>query len=564
LDKQTTPLDESVPAVELIGIDKRFGTVHANRNVSLIIEKGTIHGIVGENGAGKSTLMSILYGFYEADSGEIKINGRPTRIRNSKDAIAAGIGMVHQHFMLVDPFTVIENVMLGAESGMLIQSSAAKARAEIERLERDYGLAVDPDAVVGDLPVGEQQRVEILKALYRHCEILILDEPTGVLTPQETDQLFQILRALKARGVTVILITHKLREIMAVTDAVTVMRHGEVVAERATGRTDREELALLMVGRKVRTVPEQARARPGQPALQVEHLGLIDEFGVKRLDDINFSVREGEILGIAGVSGNGQSELLEVLSGIRKPTSGVMRVLGKEVTPNRPLGPAQMRRLGVAHVPEDRHRLGLVTGFPAWESAILGYQRDRKYGFGPVMNNNAARRDCARMMQAFDVRPPQPALGSSKLSGGNQQKLILAREMARAPRVLLVGQPTRGVDIGAIEFIHSQIAAMRDEGSAVLLVSVELDEILALSDRIIVMFQGRVVGETTRELADERKLGLWMANAQSDPAADAVDPAQAQAQAQAQALAGAPVMSLGEALAKARSKADEIKRGPQS
>ncbi|HVT53165.1 MAG TPA: ABC transporter ATP-binding protein, partial [Dongiaceae bacterium] len=518
MDNQSTPHDPSIPAVELIGIDKRFGTVHANRNVSLQIGKGTIPGIVGENGAGKSTLMSILYGFYEADAGEIRINGRPTRIRNSKDAINAGIGMVHQHFMLVDPFTVIENVMLGAESGVLIQSSARKARAEIERLERDYGLSVDPDAIVGDLPVGEQQRVEILKALYRHCEILILDEPTGVLTPQETDQLFQILRALKERGVTVILITHKLREIMAVTDEVTVMRHGEVVAERTTGRTNREELALLMVGRKVRLAPEPSRARPGAPALQVEHLGLIDEFGVKRLDDINFSVREGEILGIAGVSGNGQSELLEVLSGIRRPTSGGMHVLGHEVTPSRPIGPDQMRRLGVAHVPEDRHRLGLVTGFPAWESAILGYQRDRKYGFGPVMNNAAAQRDCARMMQAFDVRPPQPALGSSKLSGGNQQKLILAREMARAPKVLLVGQPTRGVDIGAIEFIHSQIAAMRDEGSAVLLVSVELDEILALSDRIVVMFQGRIVGETTRELADERKLGLWMANAQADPA----------------------------------------------
>jgi general nucleoside transport system ATP-binding protein len=558
LDNQVTPPSAdagALPAVELIGIDKRFGAVHANRSVSLKIAKGSIHGIVGENGAGKSTLMSILYGFYEADAGEIRIDGKPTRIRTSKDAIGAGIGMVHQHFMLVDTFSVIENVMLGAESGMLIQSSAANARAEVGRLARDYGLSVTADAIVGDLPVGEQQRVEILKALYRHCEILILDEPTGVLTPQETDQLFQILRALKARGVTVILITHKLREIMAVTDQVTVMRHGEVVAERRTAETDREELALLMVGRKVRMAPEHARARPGLPALQVEHLGLIDESGVKRLDDINFSVREGEILGIAGVSGNGQSELLEVLAGIRRPTSGVLRVLGREVTSRRPCGPKQMRHLGVAHVPEDRHRLGLVTGFPAWESAILGYQRDRKYGFGPVMNNRAAQRDCARMMQAFDVRPPQPALGSSKLSGGNQQKLILAREMARAPKVLLVGQPTRGVDIGAIEFIHSQIAAMRDEGSAVLLVSVELDEILALADRIVVMFQGRIVGETTREFADERTLGLWMANAQADPAMDTPG--------QAPPLVGAPVMSLGEALQKAKARANQPKPGPR-
>jgi general nucleoside transport system ATP-binding protein len=507
---------ESAPAVELIGIDKSFGAVHANRSVSLKIAKGTIHGIVGENGAGKSTLMSILYGFYEADRGEIRVNGKPKRIRSSKDAIAAGIGMVHQHFMLVDPFTVIENVMLGAESGMLIQSSVRKARAEIERLKRDYGLTVDPDAIVGDLPVGEQQRIEILKALYRHCEILILDEPTGVLTPQETDQLFQILKALKARGVTVILITHKLREIMAITDTVTVMRHGAVVAERKTAETDREELAVLMVGRKVRMTTDRARAQPGEVALAVEHLGLIDAFGVRRLDEINFSIRAGEILGVAGVSGNGQSELLEVLSGIQHPTTGVMRVLGREVTAQAHCSPKRMRRLGVAHVPEDRHRLGLVTGFPAWESAILGYQRDRKYGFGPIINTRAAQRDCSRMMDAFDVRPPEPDLGSAKFSGGNQQKLILAREMARMPKVLLVGQPTRGVDIGAIEFIHKQIVAMRDEGTAVLLVSVELDEILALSDRIIVMFQGRIVGETTSDRADERKLGLWMANAHSD------------------------------------------------
>jgi simple sugar transport system ATP-binding protein len=506
----------SIPAVELIGIDKSFGAVHANRDVSLKIAKGTIHGIVGENGAGKSTLMSILYGFYEADRGTIRINGRPARIRNSKDAIAAGIGMVHQHFMLVDPFSVIENVMLGAESGMLIQGGIKRARAEIERLERDYGLSVDPNAVVGDLPVGEQQRVEILKALYRHCEILILDEPTGVLTPQETDQLFQILKALKGRGVTVILITHKLREIMAVTDTVTVMRHGEVVAERKTAETDREELAVLMVGRKVRMTPDRARARPGEVALAVAHLGLTDAFGVKRLDDINFSIRAGEILGVAGVSGNGQSELLEVLSGIRPPSSGVMHVLRRDVTADKPCSPKRMRRLGVAHVPEDRHRLGLVTGFPAWESAILGYQRDRAYGFGPIINTRAAARDCGKMMEAFDVRPPEPQLGSGKFSGGNQQKLILAREMARMPKVLLVGQPTRGVDIGAIEFIHRQIIAMRDEGTAVLLVSVELDEILALSDRIMVMFQGRIVGETTSDRADERQLGLWMANAHSD------------------------------------------------
>ncbi|HVO01952.1 MAG TPA: ABC transporter ATP-binding protein [Candidatus Cybelea sp.] len=516
--------DARPPAVELIGIDKRFGAVHANRDVSLRIEKGTIHGIVGENGAGKSTLMSILYGFYEADAGEIRIDGRSTKINNPRDAITAGIGMVHQHFMLVDTFTVVENVMLGAESGLLLGGSIGKARAELERLAHDYGLAVPPDAIVGDLPVGEQQRVEILKALYRRCEILILDEPTGVLTPQETDQLFHILAALKQRGVTVILITHKLREIMAITDHVTVMRQGQVVAERKTAETDREELALLMVGRKVRMAPDRSQSKPGAAALAVEHLGLVDEFGVKRLDDINFSVRAGEIVGVAGVSGNGQSELLEVLSGIRAPTSGLIRVLGREVKASHRCGPDDMRRLGVAHVPEDRSRLGLIGAFPAWESAILGYQRDRAYGLGPLINGAAAERDCARMMSAFDVRPPDPKLGCSKFSGGNQQKLILAREMARNPKVLLVGQPTRGVDIGAIEFIHKQIVAMRDAGSAVLLVSVELDEILALSDRIIVMFQGRIVGETTGERADARQLGLWMANAQADESERAKGP----------------------------------------
>jgi simple sugar transport system ATP-binding protein len=323
---------------------------------------------------------------------------------------------------------------------------------------------------------------------------------------------------LKARGVTVILITHKLREIMAVTDRVTVMRLGEVVAERATAETDREELALLMVGRKVRLAPDRAAAKPGKPALEVEHLSLVDAAGVKRLDDLNFTVRAGEIVGIAGVSGNGQSELLEVLAGMRMPTAGAFHVLDRKVDAAAPCAPDQMRRLGLAHVPEDRHRLGLVAGMPAWESAMLGYQRDRAFG-GALIDRAAAEIVCRHMMNAFDVRPPQPQLGSAKFSGGNQQKLILAREMLRAPKVLLVGQPTRGVDIGAIEFIHHQIVAMRDAGSAVLLVSVELDEILALSDRIIVLFQGRIVGETDGADADERQLGLWMANAHGAGAA---------------------------------------------
>ena len=498
--------------------------MRANKDVSVRVTKGTIHGIIGENGAGKSTLMSILYGFYEADSGSIEVDGRPVRIRTSKDAIAAGIGMVHQHFMLVETFSVLENVMLGAESGALLKESRVAARAELQRLSRDYGLSVNPDALTGDLAVGDQQRVEILKALYRHCEILILDEPTGVLTPQETDQLFRILQALKARGVTVILITHKLREIMAVTDAVTVMRQGEVVAERKTAETNRAELAELMVGRKVRLGLEKVASAATDDVLSVEHLTLVDDAGVKRLDDIGFSLRAGEIVGIAGVSGNGQSELLEVLSGMRAPSAGKMTLLGREISREKPCAPDEMRALGLAHVPEDRHRLGLVTGFAAWESALLGYQREP--GCGPagwgrswLIHRGNAERNCAGLMEGFDVRPRQPVLKSAKFSGGNQQKLILAREMTREPKVLLVGQPTRGVDIGAIEFIHQQIVAMRDKGSAVLLVSVELDEIMSLADRILVMFQGRVVGEVSGAEADERQLGLLMANAQPDTAA---------------------------------------------
>jgi simple sugar transport system ATP-binding protein len=498
------------PAIELVGINKRFGSVQANRDVSLRVEKGAIHGIIGENGAGKSTLMSIVYGFYEADSGEIRIDGQKTDIRSSAAAINAGIGMVHQHFMLVESFTVLENVMLGAEGGALLKEGAGKARAELLRLGTEFGLTVDPDARVGDLPVGDQQRVEILKALFRHCSILILDEPTGVLTPQETDQLFRILAALKARGVTVLLITHKLKEVLAITDHVTVMRGGEVVADRRTVDTNANELAELMVGRKVRLELEKTPAAIRAVELAVEDLSLVDERGVTRLRDISFNLHAGEIVGIAGVSGNGQSELLETLAGIRSPSRGVIRLRDTVISAAAPSDPAAMRALGLAHVPEDRHRLGIVTGFPAWETAVLGYQRDPNLGGRFLLNRNAMTGRCEKLMQGFDVRPPQPQLGSSKFSGGNQQKLILAREMACQPRVLLVGQPTRGVDIGAIEFIHREIVALRDRGVAVLLVSVELDEILALADRILVMNQGRIVGEIAGQEADERQLGLMM------------------------------------------------------
>ena len=512
----SSPQADSPPAIELRGIDKRFGEVHANRNVDLIVAAGTIHGIVGENGAGKSTLMSILYGFYEADAGEIRINGRPLRIRSAKDALQAGIGMVHQHFMLVDTFSVLENVMLGAESGAVLSKSKSLARQELERLEQDYGLQVDPDAIVGELPVGEQQRAEILKSLYRGAEILILDEPTGVLTPQETDQLFEILRSLKARGVTILLITHKLREIMDLTDFVSVMRQGEIVAHRQTSATNQKELAELMVGRSIEQHDVNRSTAPGKAVLSVKNITLRDSKGVTRVDNVSFEVRAGEIVGIAGVAGNGQTELLELLSGIRPLDSGSFSVHGREVTAQAPCSPKEMRQLHVNHVPEDRHRLGLVMPFLAQESSILGYHDQARINKGPVLDYPLILRDCAEMMRVFDVRPVDPLLRSSNFSGGNQQKIVLAREMDKQPALLLVGQPTRGVDVGAIEFIHGQLLAMRDRGCAILLVSVELDEILALSDRILVMFEGRIVGDVAGADADKRQLGLLMANARPE------------------------------------------------
>ena len=509
------------PAIELRGINKRFGPVHANKDVSLVVPAGTIHGIVGENGAGKSTLMSILYGFYHADSGDIAIFGETMKIRGSEDAIAAGIGMVHQHFMLVDVFTVLENILLGAEGGALLAEGMAAARREITRLEEEYGLQVDPDALVGDLPVGLRQRVEILKALFRGAKILILDEPTGVLTPQETDQLFRVLDTLRQQGVTIVLITHKLREIMAITDNVSVMRAGEVVANRPTAETTREELAELMVGRKVLLEVGKQPAQPRQPALEVEHLTVIDDKGLRCVDDVSFTVRGGEIVGIAGVSGNGQSELMEALAGIRPIDSGEIRVNGARVTPTQPTDAKRMRQASLAHVPEDRHRMGLVMPFEANESAILGYHDDPKYSGIVFMHSRAIIEDTAGKMSRFDVRPQDPFLKTANFSGGNQQKIVLAREMERHPDILLVGQPTRGVDIGAIEFIHKRIVEMRDAGCAVLLVSVELDEIMSLSDRILVMFEGGVVGEVAAEEADSRTLGLMMANIVPDRDAEA-------------------------------------------
>ena len=503
------------PAIELINIDKRFGPVHANKDVNLSVAKGSIHGVIGENGAGKSTLMSILFGFYAADAGEIKVDGKPVKIKTSTDAIALGIGMVHQHFMLVDTFTVLENIVLGAEGGALIGPAMAKARTELKRLADEYELDVDPDAIVGELPVGLQQRVEILKALYKGAQVLILDEPTGVLTPDEADHLFRILRVLRDQGKSILLITHKLREIMSVTDHVSVMRRGEMVAHFETAKTSVEELAEAMVGRRVLMHVEKGAAHPGEIVLEVKNVTWKDRKGIARVDKVSLTVRKGEIVGIAGVSGNGQSELLDCISGITRPASGEIVFEGKAIGH---LGdPAHLRGEGLAHVPEDRQHRGLITSFDAAESSILGWHRDDKLGRGFRLDRTAVVDRCAREMKAFDVRPSNPLLKSAKFSGGNQQKLILAREIERDPDLLIVGQPTRGVDIGAIEFIHRRLIELRDQGKAILLVSVELDEIRSLSDRIIVMFAGRVMGERSAD-ASERELGLLMAGVAQDAA----------------------------------------------
>ena len=505
------------PAVRMTAISKRFGAVQANLEVTLTVAAGTAHGIVGENGAGKSTLMAILYGFYQADSGSIAIAGRPVRIGGSSEAIALGIGMVHQHFMLVEPLSALDNIMLGAEGHWRLKPARARVRGELQALMDETGLQVRLDAAVEDLPVGERQRLEILKALYRGARILILDEPTAVLTPQETEQLFVTLRRLRDAGTTLLLISHKLKEIMALCDAVTVMRAGAVVFDGVIADCSLDQLAEAMVGRRVKLDRDAsaAPARPGATLLAAQDLGWRDAAGVQRLAGVSLALRAGEIVGIAGVSGNGQSELLALLSGLAAAQTGSLTLGTESFHAGRWIDPSSARRLGLAHVPEDRHRRGMVLPFAAWETAVLGYQRSARFaGAWGWMKRQAMRAATAQMMEAYDVKPRNVDLRASKFSGGNQQKLVLAREALAPespPRLLLVGQPTRGVDIGAIEFIHGRLRAMRDAGGAVLLVSSELDEILALSDRVLVMDRGRIAGELPIADCSEAALGRLMA-----------------------------------------------------
>ena len=501
------------PAVEFRNICKAFGPVQANADVSFAIAKGSIHGVIGENGAGKSTLMSILYGYYKADSGQLLLDGQPHAIRTSHEAIALGIGMVHQHFMLVENMTVLDNVMLGTEGAFRLAAKRAHTEAALREICKRYRLDVDPLAVVASLSVGAQQRVEILKQIYRSANILILDEPTAVLTAQETASLFEILRLFKEQGKTIILITHKLGEIMQITDQVTVMRAGRVVGAVATAGTSKEELANMMVGRPIQSELPRAPFKPGAPVLKVVQLQLNDAAGVRLLADIDFTLRAGEIVAIAGVSGNGQSELLEILSGMRLPSAGKVEVLGKAL----PFAgrsdadglPATFRKLGIGHIPEDRLRDGVIKDFSVMQNTVFGYQDRVKNRWG-LFDFAAIAKRCAHLLTAFDVRPSDPDIRIGLLSGGNQQKVVIAREVSAAPKLMLVGQPTRGVDIGTIESIHTQLLKMRDEGVAILLVSVELEEVRALADRIIVMSGGRITGELNIEEFDTTRIGLLM------------------------------------------------------
>jgi simple sugar transport system ATP-binding protein len=489
-------------------ITKTWPGVVADDHVNLKVRRGEIHALVGENGAGKSTLMNILYGLIHPDSGEIYINGQLVHIGGPRDAIRLHIGMVHQHFMLIPPLTVAENIVLGHEpGGTNAVYNVRQAREVIQKLSKQYSLPIDPDARIEKLSVGLQQRVEILKTLYRAADILIMDEPTGVLTPQETDELFRVLRELVDRGKTIIFITHKLREVLAISDRVTIMRRGKVVGEVNTGDTNQQELAQMMVGRPVLLRVAKEPAKPGDVALRVEHLVVNTETGLPAVRDVSFELRKGEILGIAGVEGNGQSELIAALAGTLKPASGHIYVGSRDTTT---LGARQTRSVGVAHIPEDRRGSGLVLHYSIADNLILGHQRDDQFAQnGFVLRLNVILDWAKRLIKEFDIRTPSPQVTAGALSGGNQQKVVVAREIASNPRVLLASQPTRGVDIGAIEFIHRQIVAQRDSGAAVLLVSAELEEVRSLSDRIAVMYEGHIVDIVAPDVPEDR-LGLLM------------------------------------------------------
>ncbi|GIP29234.1 heme ABC transporter ATP-binding protein [Paenibacillus sp. J23TS9] len=502
-------MDAATPVVELKQITKRFPGIVANDSISLKLHKGEIHALLGENGAGKSTLMNIVFGLYQPDEGGIEVNGEPVMIDSPNKAIELGIGMVHQHFKLVQPFTVTENIVLGMEpKKMGVHLDYKTSVAKIKKLSDQYGLKVNPNAKIQDISVGMQQRVEILKTLYRGADILIFDEPTAVLTPQEISELMGIMKRLVEEGKSIILITHKLKEIMQISDTVTIIRRGKVIDTLKTAETNPNELAEKMVGRSVSFKVDKKPATPKETVLEVKNLTLKNKDGIAVLDGLNLNVRAGEILGIAGVDGNGQSELIEALTGLSHVDSGIIELKGKDITNKNP---RHITESGVSHIPEDRHKHGLVLDFSMSENMVLETYYQSPYNKGGFLNKNAIDKQASRLIEHFDVRTPSIETKARSLSGGNQQKAIIAREIDKNPDLLIAAQPTRGLDVGAIEFVQKQLVAQRDQGKAVLLISFELDEIINVSDRIAVIYEGQIVGEVLPEQTNDQELGLMMA-----------------------------------------------------
>lgn len=496
------------PALEVRNITKRFPGVLANDHISFTLERGEIHAFLGENGAGKSTLMNILYGLYAPDEGEVLVNGQPVTIRSAADAIALGLGMVHQEYALVDTLTVAENIMLGTEvvNGPLLDERRANER--IRQLSQEYGLDVPPDALVQDLPVGVQQRVEILKALYRSAEILILDEPTAVLTPQEANDLFRVMRSLVERGKSIIFISHKLKEVLHVADRITVLRRGTVVGTTTPKEATERSLASMMVGRDVVLTVDKTEAQPGQPVLEVFDVEVLDDRGHLAVNRLSLQVHAGEVLGIAGVQGNGQTELVEAINGLRPVVNGRVCIAGQPTTTS---SPRTINELGVAYIPEDRKGTGLVLSYPIVDNLVLSTYYRSPFAKGMRILANTIEQQARKLVKEFDIRTPSIWTSAGSLSGGNQQKIIVAREFSRPIKLLVASQPTRGIDVGSIEFIHRSIIQQRDEGVAVLLVSAELDEVMALSDRIAVMYKGKILAVLPQAQATRDQLGLLMA-----------------------------------------------------
>jgi ABC-type uncharacterized transport system ATPase subunit len=495
-------------AVELKNITKRFGNVIANNAIDLDVNQGEIHCLLGENGAGKTTLMKILFGLYARDIGSVFVNGQQTEIHNPGEAITLGIGMIHQHFMLVNRLTAAENIVAGQEPKKGIFLDLAKAKKEVAELSRKYGLKVDPEAKIEDISVGEQQRVEILKTLYRQADILILDEPTAVLTPQEVEELFSVLRKLKQDGKTLIFITHKLKETMTISDRITVLRDGKKVGTVNTSETNPNELARMMVGRDVIFRVHKQTGQPGHVIFQAQHVCAINKKSHVRLKDITISIRQGEIVGIAGVEGNGQLELEEVLMGLRDLEKGKIIVNNRDITA---LSTAQRRALGMAHIPSDRHKRGVIQSFDLENNMILGSEWNAPFAANGILSQNTMKKHSQDLIRNFQIRCSHTKELMASLSGGNQQKVVVARELSGDPQVIIAAQPTRGLDVGAIEYIHNILLTMRSRGKAILLISAELDELQSLSDRIMVIYEGEIIAEGDAEMFTEEELGLLMA-----------------------------------------------------